>query len=216
MGKLRNSIFSLIDYSALQMKNLIENVDEGLLSFNVDSCLDTLNKKRSNLLTKGNELMNDVTKLLKQVADNLTDFSVTVPYDKEKGEKLSYEIKENKLEINVTYQDDNTNRSTKTEVVIPENCDLEKVSVKENSKRKIAIITIAKKTVINNNQRDTEDTHSQESTSETDLNAPLVSENHNVNQMAQTIANNANRCSRMMEGDRASTDSATDLIDDEI
>ena len=106
-----------------------------------------LNEKKKELIKRGNELFGDFAELLKQVKESLTDFSVTVPFDESIGEKISYEVKDGKLEIEVSYADESQTRSNKTSVVIPTNCDLEQVSFTSNSTLKTATVTIPKKVI---------------------------------------------------------------------
>ena len=109
--------------------------------------IEYFNEKKKELIKRGNELFGDFAELLKQVKESLTDFSVTVPFDESIGEKISYEVKDGKLEIEVSYADESQTRSNKTSVVIPTNCDLEQVSFTSNSTLKTATVTIPKKVI---------------------------------------------------------------------
>ena len=140
MKNWKDTFLSLIDNGAEQAKSFVEMVN----SFDWDTKVDYLKEYRDNLIEKGNDLVKSFTDLLKQVKDSLTDFSVTVPFDESIGEKLSYEINGSKLVIEVTYSDETSERSNKTSVVIPSNCDLEKISHTVNAALKTATIIIPK------------------------------------------------------------------------
>ena len=140
MKNWKDTFLSLIDSGAEQAKGFVEMVN----SFDWDSKVDYLKEYRDNLIEKGNDLVKSFTDLLKQVKDSLTDFSVTVPFDESLGEKLSYKVEDNKLVVEVTYSDETTTRSNNTSVVIPSNCDLEKISHTVNVALKTATITIPK------------------------------------------------------------------------
>jgi hypothetical protein len=148
MKNWKNTFLSLIDSGAEQAKGLVESFNDVVNSFDWDAQIDYLKERRKAIVEKSNELFKDFTELLKQVKDSLTDFSVTVPFDESLGEKLSYEIVGNKLVVEVTYSDETTDRSNKTSVVIPSNCDLEKISHTVNTTLKTATITIPKVVIV--------------------------------------------------------------------
>ena len=138
---------SLIDNGASQAKSLIESFNDVVDSFDMDAQIDFFKEKKNELIKRGNELFGDFAELLKQVKESLTDFSVTVPFDESIGEKLSYEAKDGKLNIEVTYEDETSTRSNKTAVVIPSNCDLEQITLTKNATLKTATVTIPKKVI---------------------------------------------------------------------
>jgi len=144
MKDWKNKFLSLIDSATNQVKTAVDSVNDMVNSFDWDAQAEYFDKMRKNLVKRTNELYNNFTELLKQVKDSLTDFSVTVPFDESIGEKLHYEVKDGKLVIEVTYSDETSERSNMTAVVIPENCDLEKISHTVNAALKTATITIPK------------------------------------------------------------------------
>lgn len=148
MKNWKNKFLSLIDNGANQAKGLVEDFNEVVNSFDWGAQIDYLKERRDALMKKSNELLKDFNELMKQVKDSLTDFTVTVPFDESIGEKLSYGIEDNKLKVEVTYEDETSSRSNKTVVLIPKNCDLEKISYKTNSTLKTATITIPKVVIV--------------------------------------------------------------------
>ena len=147
MKDFKSKLLGLIDNGASQAKSLIESFNDVVDSFDMDAQIEYFNEKKKELIKRGNELFGDFAELLKQVKESLTDFSVTVPFDESIGEKISYEVKDGKLEIEVSYADESQTRSSKTSVVIPANCDLEQVSFTSNSTLKTATVTIPKKVI---------------------------------------------------------------------
>ena len=147
MKDFKNKLLGLIDNGASQAKSLIESFNDVVDSFDMNAQIEYFNEKKKELIKRGNELFGDFAELLKQVKESLTDFSVTVPFDESIGEKISYEVKDGKLEIEVSYADESQTRSNKTSVVIPTNCDLEQVSFTSNSTLKTATVTIPKKVI---------------------------------------------------------------------
>lgn len=147
MKDFKSKLLGLIDNGASQAKSLIESFNDVVDSFDMDAQIEYFNEKKNELIKRGNELFGDFAELLKQVKESLTDFSVTVPFDESIGEKISYEVKNGKLEIEVSYADETQTRSSKTSVVIPTNCDLEQVSFTSNSTLKTATVTIPKKVI---------------------------------------------------------------------
>ena len=147
MKDFKSKLLGLIDNGALQAKSLIESFNDVVDSFDMNAQIEYFNEKKKELIKRGNELFGDFAELLKQVKESLTDFSVTVPFDESIGEKISYEVKDGKLEIEVTYNDETSSRKNSTTVVIPTNCDLEQVSFTSNSTLKTATVTIPKKVI---------------------------------------------------------------------
>lgn len=145
MKNFKHNFLKLIDGGANQAKSLVESFNDLIESFDVDAHLSYLNDRKKELIKRSNELFSDFTDLLKQVKENLTDFSVTVPFDETTGEKISYEVVDGSLNIEVTYSDETSTRNNRTSVLIPANCDLETISMSTNSMLKTATITIAKK-----------------------------------------------------------------------
>ncbi len=147
MKDFKSKLLGLIDNGASQAKSLIESFNDVVDSFDMNAQIEYFNEKKKELIKRGNELFGDFAELLKQVKESLTDFSVTVPFDESIGEKISYEVKDGKLEIEVSYADESQTRSNKTSVVIPTNCDLGQVSFTSNSTLKTATVTIPKKVI---------------------------------------------------------------------
>ena len=147
MKDFKSKLLGLIDNGASQAKSFIESFNDVVDSFDMNAQIEYFNEKKKELIKRGNELFGDFAELLKQVKESLTDFSVTVPFDESIGEKISYEVKDGKLEIEVSYADESQTRSNKTSVVIPTNCDLEQVSFTSNSTLKTATVTIPKKVI---------------------------------------------------------------------
>ena len=145
MTDFKSKLLGLIDNGASQAKSLIESFNDVVNSFDMNAQIEYFNEKKKELINRGNELFGDFAELLKQVKESITDFSVTVPFDESIGEKISYEVKNGKLEIEVSYEDETQTRSNKTSVVIPTNCDLEQISFASNSTLKTATVTIPKK-----------------------------------------------------------------------
>lgn len=147
MKNWKNTFLSLIDNGANQAKGLVESFNDVVNSFDWDSQFEYLKERRKSLIEKSNELFKDFSELMKQVKDNLADFSITVPFDESTGEELTCEIDgdNNKLNIEVNFSNETTTKNYKTTVLLPSNCDLEKLSKKVNNAEKTVTITIPKK-----------------------------------------------------------------------
>ena len=141
---LRSNFLCAIDRAAVRAKNLVNDLSDSIESIDFESQFDYLLERRDALLEKGNSLIKDLGDLFKQVKDCITDFSVTVPFDEASGEKYSYDIIDGNIIIEVTFDDETSSRSNTTTVAIPENCDLNKVSVSKDTKTKSLTITIPK------------------------------------------------------------------------
>jgi len=144
MANLKERLLGLIDNGASQAVNLINLMSDTINSIDWDSQFDSLNEMKDSLLKKGNELLGDFNELMKRVKDNITDFEVTVPYDMSLGEKFDHKIENGKLIIEVTYEDEVSERSNKTSVNIPQNCDTEKLTTRYNAVNKTMTVIIPK------------------------------------------------------------------------
>ena len=144
MKGFRETLLSAIDSSARRARDLVNSVGESIDNFDWNDQLDFFNEKKNALLERGNSLLKDFGELLKQVKESFNDFSVTVPFDESIGEKLDFSINGNKLKVVVTYEDETSARSNETVVVIPANCDVNKVSKVVNTVTKTATISIPK------------------------------------------------------------------------
>lgn len=144
MANLKERLLGLIDNGASQAVNLINSMSDTINSIDWDSQFDSLNEMKDSLLKKGNELLGDFNELMKRVKDNITDFEVIVPYDMSIGEKFDHKIEGNKLIVEVTFEDENSERSNKTSVNIPQNCDVEKLTTRYNAVNKTMTVIIPK------------------------------------------------------------------------
>ena len=144
MANLKEKLFGLIDNGASTARGLLDTINETISEIDWDSQFDSLNEMKNSLIKRGNELLGDFNELMKQVKNNLTDFEVTVPFDESLGEKFECEVKDGKLIIEVSFEDENTTRNNKTVVNIPHNCDVEKLEQKYNSLSKTMSVIIPK------------------------------------------------------------------------
>lgn len=144
MANLKERLLGLIDNGASQAVNLINSMSDTINSIDWDSQFDSLNEMKDSLLKKGNELLGDFNELMKRVKDNITDFEVIVPYDMSIGEKFDHKIENGKLIVEVTYKDEVSERSNKTSVNIPQNCDVDKLTTRYNAVNKTMTVIIPK------------------------------------------------------------------------
>jgi hypothetical protein len=140
----RNRFLSAIDNVAEQTKALVNDISDSINSIDFNETYDYLMGRKDILMEKSNSIMKDLGDFFKQVKDSMTDFSVTVPFDEASGEKFSYSIDGDTLTVEVTFSDESQSRSNKTEVLIPENCDVSRISHVVNNVTKSLIISIPK------------------------------------------------------------------------
>ena len=144
MANLKETLLGLVDVSARQTKNILDSMNETFNSIDWDSQIKTFNDMKDSFLKKSNEILGEFNDLLKEVKNNITDFEVIVPYDMSIGEKFDHKIEGNKLIVEVTFEDENSERSNKTTVTIPQNCDVEKLTTRYNSVNKTMTVIIPK------------------------------------------------------------------------
>jgi len=144
MENFKEKLLGLIDNGASTAKGLIDTMNETLNSIDWNAQFNSLMDMKDALVEKTNSLVGEFNELMKQVKNNITDFEVTVPFDESLGEKFESKVEDGKLIIEVTFKDDNCERSNKTSVNVPENCDVEKMSQKYNSANKTMTVVIPK------------------------------------------------------------------------
>lgn len=144
MGNFKEKLLGLIDNGASTAMDLFGSMKDTINSIDWDEQFNSLNEMKDSLLKKGNDLLGEFNELLKQVKNNITDFEVIVPFDESLGEKFDCSVEDGKLTVEVTFKDENTERSNKTTVSIPKNCDVEKMTHKYNNVNKTMAIIIPK------------------------------------------------------------------------
>lgn len=144
MANLKETLLGLVDVSTRQTKNLIDSMNETINSIDWDAQVKTLNDMKDSFLKKSSEILGEFNDLLKEVKNNITDFEVIVPYDMAIGEKFDHKIEGDKLIVEVTFEDEKCERSNKTTVTIPQNCDVEKLVTRYNAVNKTMTVIIPK------------------------------------------------------------------------
>lgn len=144
MGNFKEKLLGLIDNGTSTAMDLFGTMKNTIDSIDWDEQFNSLNEVKESLLKKGNDLLGEFNELLKQVKNNITDFEVIVPFDESLGEKFECNVEDGKLIVEVSFKDENTERSNKTTVNIPQNCDVEKMTHKYNNVNKTMTIIIPK------------------------------------------------------------------------
>ena len=144
MANLKERLLGLIDSGTAAAMDFVDRRNETIDSIDWDAQLDSLIEMKDSLIEKGNSLRKDFTELMKQVKNNISDFEVTVPFDEALGEKFEATVENGKLIVEVTFKDENTERSNKTVVTIPQNCDVDKKTEKYNAVTKTMTVIIPK------------------------------------------------------------------------
>jgi hypothetical protein len=142
---LKDNFLKVIDSAALRAKSLVNDVSDSFEAVDFDSSIGYMLEQKNALIEKGNSFIKDLEDTFKQIKDCITDYSVTVPFDEEIGETLEYSVDGNKLTVEVKFNDETTSRTSKTVVVIPENCDVSKIKKTINKVTKTAVISVPKK-----------------------------------------------------------------------
>ena len=155
MANLKERLLGLIDNGTSAALSLVDKMNETINSIDWDEQFESLNTVKDSLLQKGNELLGEFNELMKQVKNNISDFEVTVPFDESLGEKFDSRIEDGNLIVEVTFKDEHTERSNKTAVTIPQNCDVEKKTEKYNAVTKTMTVIIPK--VINEPKEETKE-----------------------------------------------------------
>lgn len=144
MANFKEKLLGLIDNGAATARAFMDTMNETIDSIDWNAQFNSLMDMKDSLMEKRNALMKEFNELMKQVKNSITDFEVTVPFDEALGEKFESKVENGKLIIEVTFKDDNCERSSKTAVNVPENCDVEKMTQKYNATNKTMTVVIPK------------------------------------------------------------------------
>lgn len=144
MRDLTNKLLSAVDATALRTKRLITDLNDTISSIDWDGQMETFRKHKNSFLSRINTAWDELNQLMKQVKDTLSDYTVTVPFDEDGGEQISYSIEDGKLTVEVTYNDEGSSRCNRTTVVLPPNCDASQAKLDINHANKTAKISIPK------------------------------------------------------------------------
>jgi len=138
MLPFKDKMLQLIDCGAEQAKRFVNTMDE----IDWEAQIDNISEQKDALLKKGADLFDEMVDALKKVKESYTDYSVTLPYDRQKGEKMQYNVSDGQLHIKVTYRDEHRVKEQVESYAIPENCDPEQIKVKVNDENKTVTFTI--------------------------------------------------------------------------
>ena len=144
MANFKEKLLGLLDNSTTTAMTLFDTFTDTINSVDWDEQFKSLKEMKETLVQKSNDLRSEFDELLKKVKDGIKDFEVVVPFNKEAGEKLTYETKDGKLTVEVTFEDENVTRSNKTTVLIPENCDVKNITQTYNAINNTMTISIPK------------------------------------------------------------------------
>lgn len=141
---LKEKILGLVDNGVSQTMSMLNEVDKTISKIDWDKQFKFLNEKKDSILKKGDELLNEFSDLMKQVKVSVSDYEVSIPYDASIGEKFDYSIDGNKLNIEVSFEDETSERSNKVRITIPEGLDVKNVTTKRDDSHKTMTVIIPK------------------------------------------------------------------------
>lgn len=147
MGNFSDKLISIIDKSAKKAQEVIEEASNSFDEMNWNEKLDDIKACKDRIIRRGNEWLREFDGLMEKVKDTFKDFTVTVPFDKDNGEQISYDFTEDGkyIVINVSFADDSIERTNRTKLRLPEDCDTEHCTMTINKTHKLAVFTIPKK-----------------------------------------------------------------------
>src|SRR5574344_480472 len=108
MGKIfRKAMLSLLTDGVSRTTNMMNEFNALISNIDFDQRLDELNKAKNALIEKSNRFMSDFSDFIKEATNSVNDFTVTIPFDGKRGEKVEYNIEDgNKLVVLVTFESD--------------------------------------------------------------------------------------------------------------
>ena len=154
MSKLfKKAMISLLNDGTKKTVDMMNEFNTFINDIDFDKRLDDLNKVKTNLVERGNQLINDFSDFLKQATDSVSDFKVTLPFDGERGERFKFKIEDgNKLVVFITYESDNETKYLQNTFTIPANCVINETLTLPDPEKKTMTIIIPK--AVENNDAD--------------------------------------------------------------
>lgn len=146
MGKIfRKAMLSLLTDGVSRTTNMMNEFNALISNIDFDQRLDELNKAKNALIEKSNRFMSDFSDFIKEATNSVNDFTVTIPFDGKRGEKVEYNIEDgNKLVVLVTFESDIETKASKHTFTIPSNCNIESLTETIDEDSKTITITIPK------------------------------------------------------------------------
>lgn len=138
MLPFKDKLLQFIDNGAEQAKNFVNTIDD----IDWEAQIETISVQKDALLKKGGELFDEMIEAFKQMKESYSDFEIVLPYDRNKGEKMQYNVSDGKLHIKLTYKDDRRTKEQVESYEIPEGCDIEQLKVKVSDENKTVTFTI--------------------------------------------------------------------------
>ena len=146
MGKIfKKAMLSLLTDGVSRTTNMMNEFNTLISNIDFDQRLDELNKAKNALIEKSNRFMSDFSDFIKEATNSVNDFTVIIPFDGKRGEKVEYNIEDgNKLVVLVTFESDIETKSSKHTFTIPSNCNIESLTETIDDDSKTITITIPK------------------------------------------------------------------------
>ena len=146
MGKIfKKAMLSLLTDGVSRTTNMMNEFNALISNIDFDQRLDELNKAKNALIEKSNRFMSDFSDFIKEATNSVNDFTVIIPFDGKRGEKVEYNIEDgNKLVVLVTFESDIETKSSKHTFTIPSNCNIESLTETIDDDSKTITITIPK------------------------------------------------------------------------
>lgn len=132
----RNNLVSLLDTTMNHTSSLLGAISRTLDETNAEEQFALMEAKANALFSKGSDLFSSMGGFLKQIRENANLFVVRAEYDESK-ETVDYDVKDNVLTVTISSSSKNSQTSKVTTATIPEECDVTKMKVKVNQKKKL-------------------------------------------------------------------------------
>lgn len=144
MKDFTRKVLALVERQADQAKKLIDAASSAIETFDLEGEIASIMEKKEVVLSKSRELMNEVNEFFKSVKSYMSDFVVSIPFDREKGEEVRMDVTDGMAVITVTFNsEDESYRRTKRET-IPDGFDAENAELVIDETKGMASIVIPK------------------------------------------------------------------------
>lgn len=106
---------------------------------------ERITQQKNTIMERAATLKEEFSAFIDDIKENVLDFKTTIPFNKA-NENLEWNVQDGILTVTVTYRDKNVTRISETKVTVPENSDVNRITVEKDGKGG-AVVTIPKKRI---------------------------------------------------------------------
>jgi len=120
MKKYKQLLLKTAERERKLIEDFFNGVTKTIEDFDMESTITAFNERKEMLISKAKDLGKELNGFFTDVRNSLVDCSFTVPYNKEKGESIEYDIVDGKLVVSVSCNDGEEEYTRTRRMELPE------------------------------------------------------------------------------------------------